>query len=421
MSLGTNIKRIRESKGIEIDEIVKKLNIFISIYANIEKNIIKPNSVLLKKIATALGVSENDIKNFDEEKANAKSVLQQQINLRNLNITAKELDTTIKEKSSAFSKKPILITVEEFEEISNDINIVGENTNYIEEGQEEDIDPFEGLIFNEGKTFSPQLLNWVEPYTIAGVRKTLFYTEVNSGLKRGDRVFIVNGNYDNNLLIKGDKYKRGRDGYKVLFIDGCKIALDIDYTGVLPYNETIIDDFINIYYIRDKYDFVQANRQLTTRGDSVDYKFNAYQNNIIYTDQNFPNPILRWGETLGLTGSPGFFVKSGTSSWVNITSDITSGSYSIALSTTYSNNNRIKIHNGTFTYSVGQSVVEFKEGYVYKWDTAPENDGIPGTYSTWTVDVTYRKPIVTKSNFRNGNFKGRWNGGLFGTSDKKIN
>jgi transcriptional regulator with XRE-family HTH domain len=418
MSLGTNIKKIRESKGLEIEEVVKKLNIFITQYVNIEKNIIKPNSILLNKIANVLGVSERYIKDYNEEKEKEELLLKQRVDLKNLNITSKELDTNLRRRSADFAKKPILITSKELEELGKDINLVGENENYIQ-NIEEEIDPLEGLIFDEGKTFSPFLLNWIEPYIISGFRKTLFYTEVNTGLKKGDRVFIINGNYDSNLLIKKNKYRRGTDGYKVLFVDECRIVLDIDYTGELPYNNDIIDEFINVYYIRNFSDFIQANRQITTKGDNVDYKFNPYQNNIIYTDQDF-TPILNWGQNLGLTGSPGFFVKNGTSSWINITNDFISGSFSIALSPTFSNNNRIKIHNGTFTYSIGPSVVEFKEEYVYKWGMGPEPDAVPGTYSTWITDVIYKKPIMSKGNFRSGGFKGRWNTGLYGTSDRKI-
>ena len=418
MSLGTNIKKIRESKGLEIEEVVKKLNIFITQYVNIEKNIIKPNSILLNKIANVLGVSERYIKDYNEEKEKEELLLKQRVDLKNLNITSKELETNLRRRSADFAKKPILITSKELEELGKDINLVGENENYIQ-NIEEEIDPLNGLIFDEGKTFSPFLLNWVEPYIISGFRKTLFYTEVNTGLKKGDRVFIINGNYDSNLLIKKNKYRRGTDGYKVLFVDECRIVLDIDYTGELPYNNEIIDEFINVYYIGNFSDFIQANRQITTKGDNVDYKFNTYQNNIIYTDQDF-TPILNWGQNLGLTGSPGFFVKNGTSSWINITNDFISGSFSIALSPTFSNNNRIKIHNGTFTYSIGPSVVEFKEEYVYKWGMGPEPDAVPGTYSTWITDVTYKKPIISKGNFRSGDFKGRWNTGLYGTSDRKI-
>ncbi len=53
-------------------------------------------------------------------------------------------------------------------------------------------------------------MNYVEPYNIKGYNKTLFYTEVNTELKVGDKVFIINGIYDSNLLIENDKYKKGR-------------------------------------------------------------------------------------------------------------------------------------------------------------------------------------------------------------------
>jgi hypothetical protein len=66
-------------------------------------------------------------------------------------------------------------------------------------------------------------------------------------LKKGDKVFIINGNYDNDLLIKENKYKKGRDGYKILYIDKCRVVLDIDFTGVLPYCVENDDDFIKVY------------------------------------------------------------------------------------------------------------------------------------------------------------------------------
>lgn len=279
-------------------------------------------------------------------------------------------------------------------------------------------DKLQQLKSGELKNFSPRLLNWVEPYTISGMVKTLFYSEVNSGLSVGDRVFIVNGNYDSNELIRIDKYKRGRDGYKILYIDRCAIVLDIDYTGVLPYNEYNQDDFVNVYYIRNRQDFQHANRQITTKNGIFDYKFNPYNNNVIYADQDYFSET-GWGENLGLTGSPGFYVKNGTYSWINITPQFISGSFSIALSATYSTN-KIKIHNYTFTYSIGPSVVEFKEDYVYIWDMAPEPDGVAGTYSTWINDPRYNRAIITKGNFRDGNFKGTWNTGLYGTSNKRI-
>ena len=107
--------------------------------------------------------------------------------------------------------KPQLITSNQFNTLKPILNIV-------------DINPFEGLNVDSGRPFSPRLLNWVEPYLIRGFTKTLFFTEVNSGLKVGDRVFIIGGNYDSDLLIEEDKYKRGRDGYKILFVDKCRLV-----------------------------------------------------------------------------------------------------------------------------------------------------------------------------------------------------
>jgi hypothetical protein len=295
------------------------------------------------------------------------------------------------------SKKPLLITASQSQEIGNQINLVA-------------VDPFQDLVYNENKPFSPRIINYVEPYLVSGFRKSLFYTEVNSGLKVGDRVFIINGNYDSDLLIKSNKYRRGRDGYKVLYVDRCQVVLDIDYTGVLPYNDDELDSFIKIYYVEDERDFIHVNRQVTTRGGTFSYKFNYYQNNIVFSDNDYPLPTQGYGANSGLVGSPGFFVKDDTNSWTDITSDfINLGTYSVATSPTYQTNDRVKILNGTFTYNNQ----EFKEGFVYKWEVGP-------TQSLWVVDVKYNKPFITKGNFRDGDFDGTWNVGLFGRQDKKI-
>ena len=288
-------------------------------------------------------------------------------------------------------------------------------------------DAITSLIKSSDKPFSPRLINWVEPYIIqgslsntegAGLRYTLFYTEVNHNLKVGDRVFIINGNYDSDLLIKEDKYKKGRDGYKVLFVDRCQIVLDIEYTGVMPYESQSIDEFINLYYIRNEFDFKHASRSITTKNGYFDYKFNPYNNNIIYADSDYQS-MQGWGENAGLTGSPGFYVKNGTYSWINITNDFIMGSFSVAL-TLGSTASRVKVHNASFTYSIGAGFAEFEEKSIYKFDMAEEPDGAAGTYSTWITDVRYEIPIITKTNFRGGNFKGTWNTGLFGRSDKKV-
>jgi len=303
-------------------------------------------------------------------------------------------NSSINTVANVISSKPQLITKAELNNLGNNINLVG-------------YDPLAGLISNSNKTFSPKLLNWVEPYdNNDGTYKTTFYTEVNSELKVGDKVFILNGTYDSDLLIQKNKYKKGRDGYKVLAIDKCKVTLDIDYKGVLPYLSHTDDDFIKIYYIRNNSEFLHANRSITTKSGYFDNKFSYYQNNIIYVD-NIYVTTQNWGKNSGVSGT-GFYVRSSTASWTNITSDFTTtGSYSYA---TASITNRIKIMNGDFTYNG----VDYKEGFIYKWNIGP-------TQSSWIVDVTYFPPYLSKSNFRGGVFNGKWNSGIFGQYYNKIN
>ena len=302
---------------------------------------------------------------------------------------------------------PSLITSTNFNSLGNDINIVGTFASV-------------DSISNSDKYVSPMLLNYVEPYSYQGTDKTLFYTEVNTNLKEGDRVFIINGNYDSNKLIELDKYKKGRDGYKVLFVDYCKIVLDIDYTGYLPNKGNVengdnMADYIKVYYI-DSYDsFLLANKQLSTRNGTFNHKFDYYQNNIAFIDNNYNEIDNGWVYNKGITASPGFYVKNPTQScWSNITTEfINSGSYSLALAPSFNfpNNGKLKVMAKSFTYNG----FEFKSDYVYTWD--PQN-------LTWKVDVeeqsTFTKAIISKSNFRDGDFKGSFNSGVYGSKSKKI-
>jgi hypothetical protein len=314
-------------------------------------------------------------------------------------------------KKNLFTK-PYLLTLDEISEIGQNMNLVGYDPQLNITSDDTNI------VLKYGVASSPKILNWVEPYKIAGIDYTLFYTEVNSGLNIGDRVFIINGTYDSNLLIQTNKYKKGHDGYKVLFIDNCRVVLDIEFVGSLPSNETTknnddFDDFIKVYYLKDQNDFIHANRQITTRvsNGKVDFKFNRNQNNMVFTDSSFSAITDNWGKNNGLSGAPGFFIKNSTSSWINISSDFMTGSYSIAAT---SSNNKILILNNSFTYNG----FEFKENSVYSW----EYDTTTEEYS-WLVNVKHENnnvPILTKSNFRNGSFNGTWNGGLYGSNDKRI-
>ena len=196
-------------------------------------------------------------------------------------------NASISAVANTISTKPQLITRAELQNLGKDIKLVG-------------YDPLIGLVSNSNKTFSSKLLNWVEPYEIKGSIKTLFYTEVNSELKAGDRVFIINGAYDSDLLIEKNKYKKGRDGYKILHIDKCQVVLDIDYTGVTPYSTATDDQLIKVYYIRDTSEFLHANRAITTRDGKINHKFEWYQNNIAFIDSNY-STTQNWGLNNGIS------------------------------------------------------------------------------------------------------------------------
>jgi hypothetical protein len=288
----------------------------------------------------------------------------------------------IKMVNEKLSSKPTLITKNELDSLGNDINLVGYNQ-------------LDEIVSNSDKSFSNRLLNWVEPYVIKGYTKTLFYTEVNSELKIGDKVFIISGNYDSDTYLKKNKYKKGKDGYKILFIDKCKVVLDIDYTGVNPFKTNSCDDFIRVYYIKDNNSFLQINREITTRDNSIKNKFHN-NNTIAYIDNNYTS-LTDWGINGGISGTPGFFVRNSSRNWINITSNVLNNT--IPKHPTYYNNNRIKIMNDSFIHSG----VLFKKGFVYKY-----------VNNKWIIDDEYNIPIITKSNFRNGNFEGEWNSGLYG-------
>ena len=268
------------------------------------------------------------------------------------------------------------------------------------------------LSSNNNSYSSPRLLNWTAPYPINGVNKTLFYTEVNTNFTVGDRVFIINGNYDSNNLISIDKYKKGRDGYSVLFVDKCRIVLDINYNGILPFNDNE-ENFIKIWKVNSREDFISFSRQLTTKDKSLNFKFQDGLGHVIYTDKIYDkvyteidsnnNYITGWGVNLGVNGSvPGFFVKNTFNYWKNITNEL-------FYYGTYYPNKKIKIMNGDIVFNG----FTLRDGDVYEWTKGK-------TSSYWTLSKESLEPIITKSNFRGGQFKGVFNSGVFGGNTKKL-
>ena len=81
-------------------------------------------------------------------------------------------------------------------------------------------------------SFSSRLINYTEPFSINGIDKTALYTEINTNINPNDKVFIMNGIYDYNKIILENIYLENTDGYNVLFVDKCKIVLDIPYNNI---------------------------------------------------------------------------------------------------------------------------------------------------------------------------------------------
>ena len=274
------------------------------------------------------------------------------------------------------------------------------------------------------KFYSSKLLNYTEPVEISGYIKTAFYSEINTNLNVGDRIFIVNGNYDSDNYISLDKYTKYTDGYRVLGVDGCKITLDIDYTGVLPYEEPDINTFINVHHVTSQREFDYINSIVvgltySTVGTSsgVYSKFNGYivgntaslyTNDIIYSDGLFIGSTHSENKNTGVTSS-GFFVRhdfsSATSSWVNITTNILNDSI-YSLSSDFINIGKLLIIGEDITHNG----VTYKQRNAYKYV-----DG------NWVIDISYKKPMLSKLNFRYGKFKGKHNDGIFGTNLKSNN
>lgn len=308
---------------------------------------------------------------------------------------------------------------QQLDSLSNAVNIAPQNV--------VSVDTKKIINQRNRKTFSVRLKRWVEPYKIGGINYSLFYTEVNHNYQKGDRVFIEGGAYDSDDLVLSNRYGRGVDGYKVLFVDRCKIVLDIKYTGVMPTNEEDIDNFTKIYVVKTQAEFEYYLQTLSMRDDSgqAENKFEVGYNNFLYLDGVFSIPVTGFfngiqsfqnedGITNPFTQGNGFFVKNG-SRIREITSDVTNNNYTSWLNTSYQsttsgfyNNGKLRIMNNYF--QVG--LTKFKNGRYYKYVTDD---------SKWIEDKSYLPVVITEQHFRGGNFaRGEFNQGLFGHYEKEL-
>jgi len=184
------------------------------------------------------------------------------------------------------------------------------------------------LIYKKSKkSFSVNILNYVEPYIFKGQRYTLFYTEFDHNLRYGDRVFITGGFYDSDLLIQNNKYDKRADGYFVCYVDRTQVVLDIEYTGDLPYEEYDIDDYIKVYVANTQEEFEYFVQAKSARDfDTLSNRFSQFgylsNNNFLYINGTFSLTGSDYGISgfkdgsgnISLIYSNSFLVLSGTSS-----------------------------------------------------------------------------------------------------------
>lgn len=268
------------------------------------------------------------------------------------------------------------------------------------------------------KLYSSRLLNYVERVDVAGYPKTAFYTEVNTNLKPGDKVFILNGNYDSDTFIDQDRYAKYVDGYRVLSIDKCRVILDIDYTGEKAYETDNIDKFIKVWHIRNLRDWLYLDTILIdSYNDRRVSKFEwKLTNNIVFSDSSYSSITRPDSSTFSVSATSSFWAKNGNGinqPWVNVSNDFDLDTFASApgygyfgVGYTMSNNNKLFIYNEDFTYK-GKV---FKQRNIYKYENGE-----------WIVDIKYKQPIISKLNFRDGAFKGNHLDGIFGTNQKSLN
>jgi transcriptional regulator with XRE-family HTH domain len=430
MSLGQNIKSIRESRGLTIEQVVIKLGIFKSIYLDIESGAIKPRPELLRKIATAFSLNENDIIDY---RIDVNNRIARGLNAKNLKdveiagVVDEPLVSTVQgiinkipvkvifedvTAADLISKRPQLLTLSEIIQIGDRIKTVGlENFLSSDVVIDSNLSQIQPPSKNTG-SLSSFILNTTRPFKIAGVEKTLFYTEISTDFKKGDFVFISGGNFDSKEYIKKRAFKSGIDGYRVLFVDNCRLVLDIDFNNTKPYNNLEIDKFVNLHYIKNRDELLQATRQFTTIGGNLSKKFSAGKNNFIYVDSRYIREA-GWGEHSGIDEA-GFYIF-GTQSWIQITNEFINGDLSIVGS------GPIHIIGGSFEYTIDNGhKIYFTEDFAYEWKWIEEDDGLVNYY-TWAASVEYNRPIVTKSNFVHGKFLGEFNSGLFGSYERRAN
>ena len=265
--------------------------------------------------------------------------------------------------------------------------------------------------------YSSKLVNYIESFEVDGNLKSVFFSEVSTNVNVGDRVFILNGNYDSGEFIKNNKYKKYSDGYRVLAVEGCRIVLDINFTGIKPFESYTTKNFIYVHHIQSQKEFdyintlavsIDGNKTIinnfsgTVNPNTSNLKLNLQS--IIFASKAFNGGSNVDYQYTNVTNE-GFWacVSDGiTNTWFDVTDKILSNS--IEQNPNYSTSGDI--------YIIGEDIYYqdyfFRERGIYKYENY-----------AWVFDTRYYPAYISKVNFRFGKFRGNFNDGVFGTYLRK--
>ena len=292
-------------------------------------------------------------------------------------------------------------------------------------------------LFKESRTFSSKLVNYKTMEMVDGVKKTAFYTELNTNYSVGDKLFVVGGNYDTDLLLKTNKFSKNVNGYKILKIDGCKITLDIDWDETINVREEITPsqykDVVYVEVIENLDQFYHLNNSLKeVEVLNTETIYNTTIANINnkskYRDSSnaLNRTHIAYFNGVG-TYSNGFYVAAPSTSqhyYGSVQNDTLKryGFYQLSDWTKLKDFKNNKLSTSSANTSYGFNKLSFSKDVQDTTSTGGTNvlfrAGLYYSFNgkEWVLDVPYCDPYVSKTNFRNGLFAGkRWKDGIFGS------